>query len=325
MQWNDTEFLKWQMNGQKFKTRWQKKRLMPRRPLYFLLYSFWSFLYLIYPFLFLLSTILYTPFQIFSTYPILPQSERVFYSAVTHTLSTVWTLSASGPDQPTRHPTLPATPPHPARHPSLTRPYSALSIYEWSFRVERRVGSWLTGRRCGSSVRLGGAGARRGSGVNSAWEGREHVAGAAMRYERGGSTALELRQCCVRGAWAWRGRLPGAAWKGREHGAGAASMRRERDVSTAREQRERGVSTAWEQRQCGVRGAWARRGRLLGAAWEGRGSGMGAASMLRERGVSRDCRQRCHQHCIGGVVAAWEGHQHGMGGVIWRGVTAAWN
>ena len=99
------------------------------------------------------------------------------------------------------------------------------------------------------------------------------------------------------------------------------------DRTTLWEQREtrRGGSTARERSQFCVRGAWARRGRLLGAAWEGRGSGMGAASMLRERGVSRDCRQRCHQHCIGGVVAAWEGHQHGMGGVIWRGVTAAWN
>ena len=87
--------------------------------MYFFLYRFCNFLYPISSFLFLLSTFLYTP-QIFSTYPILPQSERALYSAVTYTLSGCLNVPCNRPMPTFDYP--PGPPPHP--HPAPPGPPS---------------------------------------------------------------------------------------------------------------------------------------------------------------------------------------------------------
>ena len=97
---------------------------------------FCTFLYPISPFLYLLTTFVYNPPN-FSLPTLFYPNQSAFFTSPLYTpFQAVWTFSATGPYQPTRHPTLPATapppcptrpstPPHPARHSSPTLPHQA--------------------------------------------------------------------------------------------------------------------------------------------------------------------------------------------------------
>ena len=187
---------------------WPKSRPRQRKMNHCIFYyRLFSFLYPISSFLYPLSTFLYTPPpRIFSTYPILPHSERVFYSTVTCTLSGCKnvhcnrpipshppTHPAQPPPGPPHHP--PPAPPGPPHHPP---PGPAWPATPAAHPVRQWTPTW-THRACSNQppARALSQNDRGIRGVNAAWR---SVSTARERRQRGVSTARERRHCGVRGA-----------------------------------------------------------------------------------------------------------------------------